>query len=93
MTERRVSIAEARAKLPGLVRDAEGGTSVEITRRGRPVAVLLSSRAYQRLASGRPPFGTVLDDFLGRMEIRRIGLRRGEFKALRARDVGREARW
>lgn len=46
-----VSIAQARDQLPRLVHQAEAGTPVEITRRGRPVAVLLSRAAYERLAS------------------------------------------
>jgi len=46
-----VSIAEARDQLPRLVHEAEAGTPVQITRRGRPVAVLLSTAAYERLAS------------------------------------------
>ncbi|HEY4000218.1 MAG TPA: type II toxin-antitoxin system Phd/YefM family antitoxin [Candidatus Xenobia bacterium] len=49
--ERRVSIAEAKNRLPSLVHEAEQGTSVELTRRGKPVAILLSWDAYQRLAS------------------------------------------
>ena len=93
MAKRRASIAEARANLPGLVRDAEGGASVEITRRGKPVAVLVSTAMYQRLASARPPFGRALDDFLDRVEIRRVGLAAGELDALRDRGAGREARW
>jgi prevent-host-death family protein len=54
MTDRTVSIAEARAKLPGLIREAEEGEAVQITRWGAPVAVLLSAAQYQKLAHGRP---------------------------------------
>ena len=47
----RHSIAEARSKLSGLVRDAERGKAVELTRRGEPVAVLIGRRQYDRLTS------------------------------------------
>jgi antitoxin Phd len=50
-SSRQVSIATARSTLPALVHLAEEGQAVEITRRGRPVAVLLSTLAYRRLAS------------------------------------------
>ena len=46
---RSVSIAEAKDQLPRLVHEAEAGTPVEITRRGRAVAVLLSAEVYERL--------------------------------------------
>ena len=48
------SIAEAKDQLPRLVHEAEGGLPVEITRRGRRVAVLLSTDAYARLAEIAP---------------------------------------
>jgi prevent-host-death family protein len=48
---KRRSIAEARAHLPSLVRDAESGEAVELTRRGEPVAVLIGRKQYARLTS------------------------------------------
>jgi len=48
------SIAEARNHLPKLVHEAEAGAPVEITRRGRTVAVLLSAHAYQDLIDSTP---------------------------------------
>lgn len=48
------SIAEAKDRFPKLVHEAEGGASVEITRRGRRVAVLLSTEAYARLTGTAP---------------------------------------
>jgi len=93
MRERSVSIAQARADLPGLIREAEDGTAVEITRRGRPVAVLVSTTAYQKLSSGSPAFGRALDDFLDQVDLEGLGLERDEFVGLRDRAPGREARW
>jgi len=45
------SVAEAKDQLPRLVHEAEAGAVVEITRRGRAVAVLLSTDAYERLTT------------------------------------------
>ncbi len=51
---KRYSVAEARDHLPGIVHDVERGTAVEITRRGRPVTVVLSIREYERLSGKKP---------------------------------------
>jgi len=53
---KQTSIAEARDKLASLVHDVEDGAPVEITRRGRPVAVLVSYHEYQRLLGEGPSF-------------------------------------
>ena len=47
------SIAELRKELARLVRGAEEGESVQITRRGRPVAVLIGLTRYRQMVSGR----------------------------------------
>ncbi len=52
----RYSVAEARDHLPGILHGVERGTAVEITRRGRPVAVVLSIREYERLSGKKPDF-------------------------------------
>lgn len=51
---REVSVAEARNTLTRLIHTAEGGEPVHITRRGRPVAVLVSRDEYKRLESTAP---------------------------------------
>lgn len=53
---RQTSIAEARDRLASLVHEVEEGAPVEITRRGRPVAVLVSYHEYQRLLGEGPSF-------------------------------------
>jgi len=57
------SIAEARANLPQLVRKAESGKAVELTRRGEGVAVLIGRRQYERLVSRSRRFSEAWDDF------------------------------
>lgn len=44
--DRTVPITEAKNKLTQLVREAEAGTSIVITRDGRPAALLVSQAAY-----------------------------------------------
>ena len=43
------SIAETRRNLPSLVREAENGRTVRLTRRGKPVALLIGQREFERL--------------------------------------------
>ena len=47
------SIAAAKNNLSGLVHAAEGGRPVRLTRRGKPVAVLISTEQYERLSKPR----------------------------------------
>lgn len=47
-----VSIAEAKNALTRLIYEAERGEPVHITRRGKPVAVIVSEAVYERLKSG-----------------------------------------
>lgn len=53
---RQYSIAEAREKLAHVIQEAEQGAKVELTRRGKPVALLLSLTEYHRLAHRRGSF-------------------------------------
>jgi len=48
MTDR-YSISEMRRNLPALVREAERGRVVELTKRGEPVAVLVGRGHYDPL--------------------------------------------
>jgi prevent-host-death family protein len=50
-------------KLPSLVREAESGKAVELTRRGESVAVLIGRKQYERLSSRSRRFSEAWDDF------------------------------
>jgi prevent-host-death family protein len=66
--EKKYSIAEAKNRLPALVHETEKDEPVYLLRRGRPVAVLLSAREYERLqASCRKGFGAALAAFRNTM--------------------------
>ena len=47
-----ISVAEARNTLTQLIHRAESGEVVRISRRGKPVAVLVSKEEYERLEAG-----------------------------------------
>lgn len=86
---RQYSIAEARASLPDIVDQAEAGVEVELTRRGRPVAVVVSRRTLDRLREKRGTFGEAYQRFLSRFSLDEIGFEAGELSAARDTTVGR----
>jgi prevent-host-death family protein len=45
------SIADARAQLPKIIHAVETGDVTQLTRRGKPVAILLSLKEYETLLS------------------------------------------
>jgi len=86
---RRYSIAEARASLPAIVDQAQAGREIELTRRGRPVAVVLSLRELERLRAERPRFSAVYARFLERFSLAEVGVEADFFVSLRKRGSGR----
>ena len=84
------SIAEARKNLAKLVNEAEGGAGVELTRRGRPVAVLVAIREYESLRSERPTFSAAFAGFVERHGDDAIGLDAEFVSDLRDRSTGRD---
>ena len=52
----RVSVSDAKNKLPELIKAAENGEPITICRRGAPVADLVRTKAK---SAGRPKFGTL----------------------------------
>ena len=68
------SIANARSSLPSLVREAESGKAVELTRRGEPVAVLIGRREYLRLASRQRTFAESYADFTRNVDLEELAI-------------------
>ncbi|HEY9630013.1 MAG TPA: type II toxin-antitoxin system prevent-host-death family antitoxin [Coleofasciculaceae cyanobacterium] len=84
------SIAQAREQLTQLVHQAEQGNPVELTRRGKRVAVILSAIEYDRL-SQKGGFGKSLAAFRERLEIEKVDINPDEvFRDVRDRSPGRE---
>ncbi len=88
------SIAQARQNLPRLVHEAEAGASIELTRRGRPVAVVLSLTEYQRLTGQRPDFMKAYRAWRQEFDIDNLDLDPdGLFDNLRDPSPGPEFSW
>ena len=54
---KKYSIAEARDNFTSMVHEAEEGTQVELTRRGKPVAVLIGVEDFERLSNSNKKKG------------------------------------
>ena len=86
------SVADARAHLPDILDDVEAGKDVQLTRRGRAVALVLSPQRYDMLRSERTNFGDAFRAFLGRHAPEEIGLDPDFFASIRDREPGRRVR-
>jgi prevent-host-death family protein len=89
-TTKRYSIADARASLPSIIDRVEAGEEIEITRHGRPVAVMIAVGELQRLRADRPRFADAYQRFLAEHSLEELDVDKAFFDALRDRGVGRK---
>jgi len=87
------SIAKARDHFTSLVRTVERESAVELTRRGKPVAVMLSIQEYKRLSTRQAGFWEAYSAFRERVNLQELGIEPDTFAGLRDRSPGREVRW
>ena len=93
MTEK-YSITEARRNLPRLIRKAEHGETVELTRRGETVAVLVGQRTFERLAAGRRSFAEAYREFKATVDLAELDLDPDElFAGARDLSIPRSRLW
>ena len=85
------SIAEAKNKLPSIIHDVESGSSARFTRRGKPVAVLLSLYDYEDLSKQKRSFWSALQLFRSNaFKNRSLMICDDDFKGLRDMTTGRK---
>jgi prevent-host-death family protein len=87
---KRYSIADARSNLPSIIDEAEAGEEIELTRRGKPVAAIVSLRELERLRGARSVFSEAYRRFLKSHSLRVIGIEAGFFESTRDRESGRK---
>lgn len=83
------SIAAARNSFTALVHEVETGSPVELTRRGRPVAVLLSIAEYRKLHGDKPDLWKSIQRFRRAADLEALAADEA-FADLRDRSPGRE---
>jgi prevent-host-death family protein len=83
------SIASARAKLSDIVDEVAAGSEVELTRRGKKVAVVMSAASYERLRGARISFMAAYDAFRSNHDLAEAGVDSKWARGLRQKDLGR----
>ncbi len=86
----RYSIAEARAQLPSIIDQAETGLPIALTRRGEPVAVLISIHEFERLQGDQKNFCQAYREFLAKVKLKEVGIGPEFASSLRDRSTGRD---
>lgn len=88
------SIAEARDRLSQVVREAENRGPVELKRRGRTVAYVLSAGDFARLQAGRKPLASVVAKVRERFRVEELGIDPDEvLSGARDASAGRDFQW
>ncbi len=87
--QRSYSVAAARAKLAEIIDEVEAGEDVEIVRRGKKVAMLVSPARYARMAGEKTAFGDAYDAFMKGRSEKSFGFEPNELEGSRERSPGR----
>jgi prevent-host-death family protein len=84
------SIAQARDNLAAIVHELEVSSTIEITRRGQAVAVLISKQEYDRLQARMIGFWDAYKAFASEVDLAKLDIAPSEiFGGLRDRVSGR----
>jgi len=87
--DKQFSISDAKNRLPALVHDIEHGPAVQLTRHGKPVAVLLSISQYKKLISRPKNFWATLSAFRESVDASALLSSGDDFFDHRAQSPGR----
>jgi len=88
--EKLFSIAEAKNRLPSIIHEVEDGTSVRLTRYGRPVAIIMSIGEYEQSIIRENDFWDELMSYQNRLQQSGIIISDSDFEDLRDNSVGRD---
>jgi prevent-host-death family protein len=83
-------VVEARRQFANLVASAERGGVVAITRRGKPVAVMISAAQYARLSGDVRAFSDVVLELRDKLGVESLGIDDSTFLDLRDPSGDRE---
>jgi len=87
--QRSYSIATTRTKLAEIIDEVVSGEDVEIVRRGKQVAILVSPTRYARMSGKRPGFGDLYTAFMRKRDPRSFGADDDFTADLRDSSLGR----
>jgi antitoxin Phd len=87
------SIADARNRFAEIVHALKHVPQVEVTRRGRPVAVLISVEEFERLRAGGAGFWSAYSAYRDEHDLEALDIEPDLFEGVREPSVGREVDW
>ena len=90
---RRYPMARARQQLARIVDEVQSGASVELTRRGKPVARVTAFAPRNDRKPPRNAFWKALLEFRRHTDLKRLRITDADFTGLRDRSPGRECSW
>jgi prevent-host-death family protein len=91
---KKYSITEARANFSSVVHEAEGGTRVELTRRGKAVAVLVKVEDFERPPNKQRGFWAALQKFRREHDLVELNIDPDEIWGdVRNPSPGRDCNW
>jgi prevent-host-death family protein len=88
--QKQYSISVAKNKLPTIIHSVEDGSAVELTRHGKPVAVLVSFVQYQGIVNKNKDFWTALTYFKKSFQKEEPLIEDRDFDGLRDGNQGRD---
>ncbi|HSH04372.1 MAG TPA: type II toxin-antitoxin system Phd/YefM family antitoxin [Anaerolineae bacterium] len=88
-----MSIADARNHFTAVVRDVETDTPITLTRRGKPVAVILSMAEYERLQTNTIGFWQAFSAFNQEINLAGLHITPDIFTDVRDNTAGRDFSW
>ncbi len=86
-------ISEALAHFAQIIHDLKLVSRVEVTRRGWPVAILISVEEFEKLRSGNVGFASAYDAFRGTVDLVEARIEPEVFESLRDASSGWEMSW
>ena len=91
---KKYSIAEARDNFTSVVHEVEEGIQVELTRRGKPVAVLIGTEEFERMSTKKPGFWQAYQEFRRGLELANVEIDPDEIWGdVRDPSPGRDFEW
>jgi len=89
--QKQYSISEAKNRLPSIIHDVEDGDIAHLTRRGRSVAILMSTENYQSLSMPKEGFWRAFQGFKSKIADKNVcTIEDEDFDGLRDKSPGRE---
>lgn len=90
---RSYTIADARHNLAAIVHELEREPAIQLTRRGHPVAVLLSMSEHARLQGGSTTFGDTYQAFCASVDLAALDIDLAVFDGVCDLTSGHEMSW